>query len=110
VVVVYAAFETSLAAVTNPYVRGAALLRTGGDDIAGLWVGQSGDWIYVAEVDSQQLQSKDGHPGRILAVRRDSVTAYASGGFENLSEAVKRAHGLLHELRGRFHREVTARG
>jgi hypothetical protein len=109
-VVVYGAIETSLAAVTNPHIRAAALLRKGGDDIAGLWVGQSGDWIYVAEVDPQQLRSKDRHPGRILAVRRDSVTAYAFGGFENLSHAVKRAHGLLDELRGRFRQEATVGG
>lgn len=88
-----------------PKLQSAAVLRAGERTaIAGLYVAETSDRIYLAEAIAQSDSPALGRAasGRIFVIPRDQVSGFAVGSFASLPDAQEQARNLGDELRRRF--------
>jgi hypothetical protein len=85
----------------TPQVRAAALVRSGDDDgIAGLFVAQTSDRVYLARVDHTGTAERgEGGSGRLISVPLDQVSELSVGQNQTLPKALSEAPKLLSELK-----------
>ena len=83
---------------TAATARPAAVLRTrGASGLAGLWVAQTTDWVFLGRVDTARGRLMR-RTGRIIAVPTATVRDFSFGRQMNVDDALNCSRALLAEL------------
>jgi hypothetical protein len=86
--------------LTHPTVRAIALSLSDGSSLTGLYIGESGAFVFIAQVDRRSSSATRGvkYRGQIVEIPEDRVTELRIGDFQPLDVAVKHADHLAREL------------
>ena len=92
-IIVYGAAATTAASYLDPHVRPLVFRVAGWPHTqCGLYVGQTDDRLYVAEVGITSHNRADHDLGRLLAFPRDRVVSLSIGAGQRLGKAITHAH------------------
>jgi hypothetical protein len=101
-VLAFASVQTYAINLSHPEVRAGALLVKGtGEAVAGLYVAQTSDRVWIGKANAGRKVPTRGvrSTGRLIGVPNSAVAAVSIGGYEALPKALKKSEALATELK-----------